>query len=120
MSSNVSEDFTDCIFRIEYYSILKMELRTSLEKFVYIYEATWRHIQEVRNLIIKVGCAIAQAVSSRLGFDPRSGHVRFVVDKMTLGKVFCSTSVSPADSHSIDCPTLIIDHLGLYKRPNSG
>jgi hypothetical protein len=30
------------------------------------------------------GCAIAQAASRRLGFDPRSGHVEFVVDKMEL------------------------------------
>jgi hypothetical protein len=47
------------VFRKEYYSILKMELGTSFENFAYIYEITWRHIAEVRNLIIKIGRAIA-------------------------------------------------------------
>jgi hypothetical protein len=34
------------------------------------------------------GRAIAQAVSRRPGFDPKSGHVGFMVDKMELGQVF--------------------------------
>jgi hypothetical protein len=34
------------------------------------------------------GLAIAQAVSRRLGFQPRSGHVGFMLDKVALGKVF--------------------------------
>jgi hypothetical protein len=35
------------------------------------------------------GRAIAQAVSRRLpGFEPMSGHMRFVVDKVALGQVF--------------------------------
>jgi hypothetical protein len=41
----------------------------------------------------KIGRAIAQAVKRRLptaatGFEPRSGHVGFVVDKVALGQVF--------------------------------
>jgi hypothetical protein len=40
-----------------------------------------------------LGRAIAQAVSRRIptsvpGFEPRSGHVGFVVDKVALGQVF--------------------------------
>jgi hypothetical protein len=38
---------------------------------------------------LEFGRAIAQAVSRRLPvFDPRSGHVGFVVDKVALGQVF--------------------------------
>jgi hypothetical protein len=33
------------------------------------------------------GRAIVQAVSRRPGFEPRSGHVGFVVDKVALGQV---------------------------------
>jgi hypothetical protein len=40
MITNVSEEFTGCIFRIKYYSILKMELGTPFEKLIYIYETT--------------------------------------------------------------------------------
>jgi hypothetical protein len=35
-----------------------------------------------------MGRAIAQAVSRRLGFEPKSGHVGFVVDKVAVGQVF--------------------------------
>jgi hypothetical protein len=42
------------------------------------------HLQGVGNG--RVGRAIAQAVSRR--FEPRSGHVLFVVDKVALGQVF--------------------------------
>jgi hypothetical protein len=41
-------------------------------------------------------------------FEPRSGHVGFVVDKVALGGFSPTTSVSPANSHSTDCSTLII------------
>jgi hypothetical protein len=42
---------------------------------------------------VNLGCAIAQAFSSRFppkrpGFEFRSGHVGFVVDKVALGQVF--------------------------------
>jgi hypothetical protein len=44
--------------------------------------------------------------------------VGFVVDKMALGQVFPSTSVSPANLHSTNCSTItLINHLGLYNRP---
>jgi hypothetical protein len=51
---------------------------------------------------------MAQAVSRLLAtaaarVQARTGHVEFVVDKVALGQVFSSTSVSPANSHSIDC-----------------
>jgi hypothetical protein len=42
----------------------------------------------------------------------------FVVDKVALGQVSPSTSVSPASSHSTDCSTfivIIIYHLGLVQ-----
>jgi hypothetical protein len=53
-----------------------------------------------QSLSYSVDRAIAQEVSRRLhGFKPRSDHVGFVVDEMTLGQVPSSTSVSPANSH---------------------
>jgi hypothetical protein len=52
----------------------------------------------------------------RPGFEPGSSHVRFVVDKVEVTQVFFpSTSVSPANSHSTDCSTLIIYHLELVQ-----
>jgi hypothetical protein len=53
-----------------------------------------------------VGSAIAQAAA---GFEPRSGHVAFVVDKVALGEVFCEFS-----SRST---LIIIYHPGLVQRP---
>jgi hypothetical protein len=41
-------------------------------------------------------------------FEPRSGHVGLVVDKVALGLFSLSTSVSSANSHSTNCSTLII------------
>jgi hypothetical protein len=54
-------------------------------------------------------------------FEPVSGHVGFVVDKMDWGRFSLSTSVSPAE-HSTDCSTLIIIIIimiirGWYSRP---
>jgi hypothetical protein len=50
------------------------------------------------------------------GFEAKSGHVGFVVDKVALRHFFPSTSVSPADSHSTDCSTfIIIYHPGLVQ-----
>jgi hypothetical protein len=43
----------------------------------------------------------------------RSCHVAFVVDKVALGQIPSEYFISPANSHSIDCPTVIIYHLGL-------
>jgi hypothetical protein len=44
--------------------------------------------------------------------------VGFVLDKMALGQVSPSTSVSPATLHSTNCSTItLIYHLGLYNRP---
>jgi hypothetical protein len=48
----------------------------------------------------------------RPGFDPRSGHVGFVVDKVVLGKVFSDYFGFHANSQSTDCFTLIIYHPG--------
>jgi hypothetical protein len=65
--------------------------------------------------------AIAQAVSLRRPwFEPRSGHVGFVVDKVALNRFSPSITVSPANSHSTDCSTLITIIRGWYNRPNSG
>jgi hypothetical protein len=45
----------------------------------------------------------------------------FVVDKVTLGQVSPSISVSIADLHSTNCSTItIIYHLGLVKLASSG
>jgi hypothetical protein len=41
--------------------------------------------------------------------------IRFVVDKVALGQVPPNTSVSPANSHSTDCCTLIVYHPGLVQ-----
>jgi hypothetical protein len=49
----------------------------------------------------------------RSGFELRSGHVGFVVDKVSLDRFCPRASVSPANSHSTDCSTLIIYHPGL-------
>jgi hypothetical protein len=43
----------------------------------------------------------------RPGFETRSGHVEFVVDKVAVGRFTPSTSVSAASSHSISCSMLI-------------
>jgi hypothetical protein len=49
------------------------------------------------------------------GFDLRSGHVTFVVDKMVMGRFPASTSVSLANYHSMDSPpSLIILSLIIY------
>jgi hypothetical protein len=43
----------------------------------------------------------------RPGFDPRSVHVKFVVDQVALGKVFfSSTSVFSCHFHSTGAPLL--------------
>jgi hypothetical protein len=42
-------------------------------------------------------------------FDPRSGNAEFVVDKVALGQVSPSVSVSSVNSHSITC-FLFINH----------
>jgi hypothetical protein len=42
----------------------------------------------------QLGRAAAQAVSGRLGFEPRSGHVGFVVDKVALGQVRTPSGLS--------------------------
>jgi hypothetical protein len=56
----------------------------------------------------------------RPGFEPRSGHVGFVVDNVALrhwGRFFPSASFSPVNYHSTDCPTFIIitHHPGLVQ-----
>jgi hypothetical protein len=68
-----------------------------------------------------LGRAIAQPVSRWLptvaaGFEPGSGRVGFVVEKVALEQVFFpSTSVSPANLHSTNCSTIIIYHLRLVQ-----
>jgi hypothetical protein len=45
----------------------------------------------------------------RPGFQPGSGHLGFLVDKVALGHVFSKYFGSPAN-YSNDCSTLIIVH----------
>jgi hypothetical protein len=71
------------------------------------------------------GRAIAQAVSrwlptaaARVRAQVRS-CVRFVVNKVALGQVFSSISVSPANSYSTECSIfIIIYHPGLVQYAN--
>jgi hypothetical protein len=59
--------------------------------------------------------------SNHLSFEPRSGHVGFVMDKVTLGQVFSSTSVSPCQvSFHQTVPHLSSIIRGSYNRPVSG
>jgi hypothetical protein len=54
--------------------------------------------------------------SSGPGFEPGSGHMEFVVDKVALGRFSPSTSVTPANLHSTNCSTItLIDHLGFVQ-----
>jgi hypothetical protein len=47
---------------------------------------------------------VAGLVSQWLRFEPRPGHVEFVVDKSSTGGGFSpGTSVSHASSHSLNC-----------------
>jgi hypothetical protein len=48
---------------------------------------------------------VADLPQRRPGFELRSVYV---VDKVALGQFYTSTLVSPANSHSTDCFTLII------------
>jgi hypothetical protein len=50
----------------------------------------------------------------RAGFDPRSGQVGFVVNKMAWGRFSPGISVSPANSHSTDGSTPVY-HPGLVQ-----
>jgi hypothetical protein len=51
----------------------------------------------------------------RPGFEPRSGYVGFLLDKMALGQVFSEYFGFLVNSHSTDCSTLIIYHPGLVQ-----
>jgi hypothetical protein len=53
-------------------------------------------------------------------FEPRSGHVRCVVEKWHWGRFSPTTSGSPANYNSTDCSKLIVYHPGWYNRPVSG
>jgi hypothetical protein len=50
------------------------------------------------------------------GFEPGSGHLGFVVDKVALGQVFSEYFGFPANLHSTNCSTItIIYHLGFVQ-----
>jgi hypothetical protein len=67
-----------------------------------IYVGEWS-VPELRRLVVGYP-------SLWLGFEPRSGHVVFVVDKVALGQV------SAANFHSTHCSTFnIIYHPGLVQ-----
>jgi hypothetical protein len=80
------------------------------------------HLNENEN---KPYChAVAQAVSHRVPIAAAQVRVRaelvgFVVDKVALGQVFPSTSVSPANHHSTNFSMLIITR-GWHNRPFGG
>jgi hypothetical protein len=59
------------------------------------------------------GRAIAQA-PRRAGFEPRSGHVGFVVDKVSLEQDFSEYFGFPCQ-FSCHRPLIIIHHLGLVQ-----
>jgi hypothetical protein len=63
------------------------------------------------------GRALAQAASHRGGPGSTAGHVMWDLwsTKWHWGRFPQSISVSPANSHSTDCSTLIIYHLGLVQ-----
>jgi hypothetical protein len=46
----------------------------------------------------------------RSGLKPMSSHVRFVVDKVALGRFLPSTSVSPANIHSTNFSTITLTY----------
>jgi hypothetical protein len=50
-------------------------------------------------------------------FDPRSGHVGFVMDRVALGRIFSKYFGFPVDSHSTNCSTFITH--SSYRRRNS-
>jgi hypothetical protein len=69
-----------------------------------------------RGVVPKFRWLVAGFPPRRPWFEPRSGHVGFMVDKVAWGTFPPSTSVSPANSHSTDCYTfIIIYHPGLVQ-----
>jgi hypothetical protein len=50
---------------------------------------------------------VADFPPRRSGFEPRSDHAVFVVDKLALGRFYPITLVSPTSSHCNDCSTLV-------------
>jgi hypothetical protein len=70
--------------------------------------------REIQQLPINLAAGFSQR---QPGFNPRSGNVRFVVDRVVLEHVSPSTSVSPANCHSTDLPTFIaIYHMWLVQQ----
>jgi hypothetical protein len=74
--------------------------------------------------MVLLGRAIAQAVSRWLPtaaatVRARSGHVAFVVDKVTLGQVFSEYFGFPPNHHSTKLSILIITR-GRYNGPIGG
>jgi hypothetical protein len=50
------------------------------------------------------------------GFDPKSGHVRFVVNKVALGQVFLRVATSVFPPVSV-IPPMLYTHLHLHVLP---
>jgi hypothetical protein len=62
---------------------------------------------------------VAAFPPQRPGFEPKSGYVGFVVEKVALGQVFSEDFGSPANSYSTDCSTFNITyHPGLVQLAN--
>jgi hypothetical protein len=53
----------------------------------------------------------------RAGFEPGSGHVGFMVDKVALGQVFSECLGFPVNLHSTSYSTITIIIWGWYNRP---
>jgi hypothetical protein len=67
------------------------------------------------------GHAVAGFPQRPLEFEPGSGHVWFVVDKVALGQVLSNYFGLPANLHSTSCSTVtVIYHLVLVQWASSG
>jgi hypothetical protein len=80
---------------------------------------TWAMGRPEHTLSVRMGCAIAQAVSHRLPTVAARVQSQVMLDlwwtKWHWGRFYPSASVSPANSHSSDYSTLIIYHPGLVQ-----
>jgi hypothetical protein len=79
-----------------------------IKKLINFYHYTVPMTQCLTQVVLQLGRLVAGFPTRRPGFEPRSGHVGFVVGKWHWGMFFPSTSVSPANSQSTDCFTVII------------
>jgi hypothetical protein len=65
------------------------------------------------------GPLVAGFPPQRLGLDPRSGHVGFVVNNVTLEQIFSECSVIRATSHATNCSIIILILSSMLYRPHT-